>query len=86
MLSLSTSNTFNILTHSSTLKNTVALFHVLEKELEWRKSVGRDEGYGAMRRSKPIVAVGPVHPLEEEELMLDYFRACYTLCEVTWRI
>jgi hypothetical protein len=52
----------------------VALFHVLEKELEWRKSVGRPLGYEAMRKSKPLIAVGPVHPLEEEELMLDYFR------------
>ena len=36
--------------------------------------MGRPEGFEAMRKSKPIVAVGPVHPLEEEELMLDYFR------------
>lgn len=64
----------NANTELSTLKNTISLFHVLEKELEWRKSVGRPEGYEAMRKSKPLIAVGPVHPLEEEELMLDYFR------------
>ena len=49
--------------------------------------MGRPEGFEAMRKSKPLVAVGPVHPLEEEELMLDYFRTsdcssktdrCYT--------
>jgi hypothetical protein len=50
---------------------------VLEKELEWRKSTGRTEGYGTMRKTKPIVAVGPAHPLEEEELMADYFRGYF---------
>lgn len=50
------------------------MFHVLEKELEWRKSTGRPEGYEAMKRSKPLVAVGPEHPLEDECLMADYFR------------
>ncbi|CAM1506977.1 Fc.00g066180.m01.CDS01 [Cosmosporella sp. VM-42] len=58
---------------TSTLRNVVSLFHVLEKELAWRKSVGRDEGYGAMKASKPIVAVGAEHPLCDEELMADYF-------------
>lgn len=27
-----------------------------------------------MKAHKPIVAVGPKHPLEDEELMADYFR------------
>lgn len=27
-----------------------------------------------MQASKPIVAVGPEHPLEDEILMADYFR------------
>ncbi|KKA30130.1 hypothetical protein TD95_002008 [Thielaviopsis punctulata] len=58
---------------SSCLKNAVSLFHVLEKELEWRKSQGRSEGYEAMKACKPILAVGPEHPLEEESLMADYF-------------
>ncbi|KAJ6446074.1 inosine-uridine preferring nucleoside hydrolase [Purpureocillium lavendulum] len=57
----------------SCLRNVVALFHVLEKELAWRKETGRPEGYGAMKASKPIVAVGPEHPLEDECLMADYF-------------
>lgn len=52
----------------------VALFHVLEKEIVWRKSTGRPEGYAAMKAHKPIVAVGPEHPLEDETLMADYFR------------
>lgn len=58
----------------SCLRNVVALFHVLEKELAWRKETGRPEGYGAMKASKPIVAVGPEHSLEDECLMADYFR------------
>ncbi|KAH7170887.1 Inosine/uridine-preferring nucleoside hydrolase domain-containing protein [Dactylonectria macrodidyma] len=58
---------------TSTLHNVVSLFHVLGKELEWRKSNGKPEGYGAMKTSKPIVAVGPEHPLCDEELMADYF-------------
>lgn len=58
----------------STLHNVVSLFHVLDKELEWRKSTGKPEGFGAMKASKPIVAVGPEHPLCDEELMADYFR------------
>lgn len=58
---------------TSTLHNVVSLFHVLDKELEWRKSTGKPEGFGAMKASKPIVAVGPEHPLCDEELMADYF-------------
>ncbi|KAI9171372.1 hypothetical protein HJFPF1_00854 [Paramyrothecium foliicola] len=57
----------------SCLRNVVALFHVLEKELAWRKSTGRSEGFEAMKASKPIVAVGAEHPLEDETLMADYF-------------
>lgn len=50
------------------------MFHVLEQELAWRKSMGKAEGYETMRANKPIVAVGPEHPLVVEELMADYFR------------
>ncbi|KAK3336050.1 Inosine/uridine-preferring nucleoside hydrolase domain-containing protein [Cercophora scortea] len=58
----------------SCLRNVVALFHVLEKELAWRESVGKTGGaYGALRTFKPIVAVGASHPLEEEEIIADYF-------------
>jgi hypothetical protein len=56
------------------LKNVVTLFHVIEKEIEWRKSRGQLEGFGAMVSSKPLVAVGATHPLEDEMLMADYFR------------
>jgi hypothetical protein len=58
----------------SCLRNTVALFHVIEKELQWRKDKGLPGGFEAMQASKPLVAVGPEHPLEDEILMADYFR------------
>ncbi|KUJ20279.1 inosine-uridine preferring nucleoside hydrolase-like protein [Mollisia scopiformis] len=57
----------------SCLRNVVALFHVLEKEMEWRRARGQLEGFGCMTSSKPIVAVGADHPLEDEILMADYF-------------
>lgn len=52
----------------------VALFHVIEKELEWRRARGQLEGFEAMLSSKPLVAVGAEHPLEDEMLMADHFR------------
>jgi hypothetical protein len=58
----------------SCLRNVVALFHVIEKELEWRRARGQLEGFGAMKSSKPLVAVGALHPLEDTMLMADYFR------------
>lgn len=58
----------------SCLKNVVAMFHVLDKEMEWRKSQGRPLGFEALRTYKPIVAIGPEHALEEEILMEDGFR------------
>ncbi|EFX04280.1 inosine-uridine preferring nucleoside hydrolase [Grosmannia clavigera kw1407] len=59
----------------SCLRNVVALFHVLEKELAWRSSTGRASGpgFGALKTYKPIVALGAEHPLEDELLMADHF-------------
>ena len=59
---------------SSCLRNVVALFHVIEKEREWRRARGQLEGFEAMLSSRPIVAIGADHPLEDEILMADYFR------------
>ncbi|PKS10497.1 hypothetical protein jhhlp_002249 [Lomentospora prolificans] len=59
--------------HMNCLRNVVSLFHVLEKERAWRQSKSRAQGYETLATSKPIVAVGPEHPLEEETLMADYF-------------
>ncbi|KAJ4295879.1 hypothetical protein N0V88_004581 [Collariella sp. IMI 366227] len=54
------------------LRNVVALFHVLEKEMAWRKSKGLPT-YGALEAYKPIVAVGAEHALEDEQLVADHF-------------
>ena len=56
------------------LRNVVSLFHFIEKEIEWRKSNGRPVGFEALTRTKPLVAVGPEHPLADEMLMADFFR------------
>jgi hypothetical protein len=60
------------------LKNVVALFHVLGKEMEWRKAQGLIEGYDTMKAFKPLVAVGAEHPLEDDELMADFFRKSFS--------
>ncbi|KXH68648.1 inosine-uridine preferring nucleoside hydrolase [Colletotrichum salicis] len=57
----------------SCLKNVVALFHVLEKEIAWRKESGKPEGFESLKAYKPIVAVGAEHALEDDELAADYF-------------
>lgn len=61
----------------SCLRNVVALFHVLAKEMEWRASqtgaAADSVHFGALKAFKPIVAVGADHPLEDELLMADYF-------------
>lgn len=51
----------------------MALFHVLEKEMAWRKPKGLPT-YGALEAYKPIVAVGAEHALEDEQLVADHFR------------
>ncbi|KAL2165620.1 hypothetical protein VTG60DRAFT_4241 [Thermothelomyces hinnuleus] len=56
----------------SCLRNVVALFHVLEKEMAWRESTGKPT-YGALNAYKPIVAVGAEHALEDEQLVADHF-------------
>ena len=56
------------------LRNVISLFHHVEKEIAWRKSVGRSPGFETLQKSKPLVAVGPDHPLADEILMADFFR------------
>lgn len=66
----------------------VALFHVLEKEKEWRKAQGLPLGFTTAETYKPIVAVGASHPLEDELLMADFFRMCmrhFVICLETDR-
>jgi len=63
----------------SCLRNVVAMFHVLEKEMAWRKSVGKAP-WPALETYKPIVAMGAAAPLAEEQLMADYFRMTFSPC------
>ena len=55
------------------LRNVVSLFHHIEKEIAWRKARGHDVGFETLLKNKPVVAVGPDHPLMDEMLMADYF-------------
>lgn len=53
----------------------VSLFYHVEKEIEWRKAQGLKAGFEALTTGpKPVVALGPEHPLEDEMLMADFFR------------
>ncbi|KAF8420844.1 nucleoside hydrolase [Tirmania nivea] len=65
--------TFGNIDIQNVLRNTVAMFHVLELEREWRLKNGKKLGYGTLAAHPPIVAVGAEGPLEGEKLMADYF-------------
>ncbi|MCJ1307622.1 hypothetical protein MMC25_001269 [Agyrium rufum] len=55
------------------LRNVISLFHYVEKEIAWRESIGRSSGFATLRKSKPVVAVGPEYPLADDTLMVDIF-------------
>lgn len=57
----------------SCLRNVIALFHILEKETEWRAAQGKPVGFESLKCYKPIVAVGAEHPLEDTLLAADHF-------------
>ncbi|KAF7187296.1 Uncharacterized protein HII31_11384 [Pseudocercospora fuligena] len=50
-----------------------SLFFHVEKEIEWRKSQGKPLGFDGLRKQKPLVAIGPEHPLADQLLMADFF-------------
>lgn len=56
------------------LRNVVSMFHVIEKEMQWRKNNNLPEGFEAMKNVKPIVAVGADKPLGDQTMLADYFR------------
>lgn len=57
------------------LRNVVSLFYHVENEIEWRKAQGLKTGFETLIKGpKPLVALGPDHPLEDEMLMADFFR------------
>ncbi|TKA75116.1 hypothetical protein B0A55_05021 [Friedmanniomyces simplex] len=55
------------------LRNVVSLFYHIEKEIAWRQGQGRSTGFDTLRKTKPLVAVGPDHPLNDDMLMADFF-------------
>lgn len=50
------------------------MFHIIEREIEWRRQHGLPQGFEALRATKPVVAVGAEDPLEEQKKLADYFR------------
>ncbi|KAL8814131.1 MAG: hypothetical protein Q9223_006621 [Gallowayella weberi] len=66
----------------SCLRNVVSMFHVIEKEMRWRKDNGRPEGFDALKRSKPMVAVGAAGPLGGERMKAAYYRTSASRSEV----
>ena len=52
----------------------VSLFHVIERELEWRRTNGRFEGFDSLKAFRPLVAIGAQKPLMDQLVMADYFR------------
>ncbi|KAL7817719.1 nucleoside hydrolase [Trichoderma gracile] len=57
----------------SCLRNVAAMYHVLEKEFEWRTSQGRPEGYETLKAHKTLIAAGAEHSLADPVLAADYF-------------
>jgi hypothetical protein len=61
------------------------MFHVLEREFQWRREHGKHEGFDALRAHRPIVAIGADEPLEDQEFLSDYFRKllCFSFIDST---
>ncbi|CAG8203630.1 unnamed protein product [Penicillium salamii] len=49
------------------------MFHILDREMQWRRENGRPEGFGSLRAHRPILAVGAEDPLEDQKMLADYF-------------
>ncbi|KAF2401294.1 DNA glycosylase [Trichodelitschia bisporula] len=65
--------TFGNIDVQSALRNVIATFHLVGREMAWRKAQGREEGFGALRACKPLVAVGADAPLADPLVMAEYF-------------
>ncbi|KXG49030.1 uncharacterized protein PGRI_029000 [Penicillium griseofulvum] len=65
--------TFGNIEIDSCLRNAVSMFHILEREMQWRRENGRHEGFGSLRAFRPILAVGAEEPLESQKMLADYF-------------
>ncbi|KAJ5554071.1 Nucleoside hydrolase [Penicillium frequentans] len=65
--------TFGNIEVKNCLRNVVSMFHILEREMQWRRDNGKPEGYGTLRAFRPVVAVGAEDPLEDQKMLADYF-------------
>lgn len=55
------------------LRNVIAMFHILAKEIEWREKQGIPNAYQGVTAYKPIVAIGASQPLHDQTGNADYF-------------
>lgn len=65
--------TFGNVDVRSCLRNVVAVFHILEKELAWRKAHNKHIGFEGITKFKPLVAIGADEPLQDRIESADYF-------------
>jgi inosine-uridine nucleoside N-ribohydrolase len=65
--------TFGNVDVRSCLRNVVAIFHILEKELSWRKANNKPVGFEGITNFKPLVAIGADQPLQDRIESADYF-------------
>ncbi|OJJ63578.1 hypothetical protein ASPSYDRAFT_38153 [Aspergillus sydowii CBS 593.65] len=65
--------TFGNVEVKSCLRNVVSMFHILEKEMEWRRKQGKPEGFDTLRAHPPVVALGAEDPLDDQKMLADYF-------------
>ncbi|KAJ5332415.1 Inosine/uridine-preferring nucleoside hydrolase [Penicillium brevicompactum] len=65
--------TFGNIEVKNCLRNAVSMFHILEREMQWRRDNGRPEGFGSLRAHRPVLAVGAEDPLEDQKMLADYF-------------
>lgn len=55
------------------LRNVVTIFHILDREIKWRKAQGLPTGFEGVTAYKPLVAIGANEPLHESTDNADYF-------------
>ena len=55
------------------LRNIVAIFHILDQEIQWRKANNLPAGFEGVTAYKPIVAIGANEPLQDKGENADYF-------------
>src|ERR1700742_3789081 len=65
--------TFGNVDVRSCLRNVVAIFHILEKELSWRKQHDKPVGFEGVTKFRPLIAIGAEGPLQDRIESADYF-------------